>query len=208
METSPDRADRALRGPFLKIILIFFIRRGLSPEPVVCWGYDTLPASLRCTLGAFSFCSYREAGRLVCTGYSLADRRIVPDMNSPMYPPVSEAVDNHLSDMVKNLDASVQKGFEKVDRRISEMVTQGEFRATVERLDAAQDAARSHTEAKILAVEGVFTQKAHELEGGLSEAEKRRSEDQGRFRWVLTVAVSVVGIVLTGVNFVMNTLLK
>lgn len=59
-------------------------------------------------------------------------------MNAP-YPPASEAVDQHLASSIDALRSTTESGFSRVDSSIKELVTRGEFSATVQRLDARDD---------------------------------------------------------------------
>lgn len=52
------------------------------------------------------------------------------------YPPASEAMDAALGKSIEALRGEVVRGFDRVEDHISDMVTKGQFDATIARLDA------------------------------------------------------------------------
>lgn len=124
-------------------------------------------------------------------------------MNAP-YPPAAEAVDNHLSSSIDALRSTTENGFSRVDSTLKELVTKGEFNATVQRLDAKDD----HLEARISNVSDQLTQRIDSGISGLtanvnSQFKELRTEDDKRTaktRWILGTAVVVAGLVWQVIN--------
>lgn len=118
-------------------------------------------------------------------------------MNSP-YPSASEAVDNHLSASIDALRSTTESGFSRVDSTMKELVTRGEFNATVQRLDAKDE----HLEGRMTMA---HEQLAQRIDTGLdslgtnvkAQFAERRAEDDKRSRknqWVLGTVFVVAGL--------------
>lgn len=118
-------------------------------------------------------------------------------MNAP-YPQASEAVDNHLSASIEALRATTESGFSRVDSTMKELVTRGEFNATVQRLDAKDE----HLEARITTSNDQLSQR---IDSGLSSVissmegkfKDQKSEEEKRTtktRWLLGTLVVVAGL--------------
>lgn len=118
-------------------------------------------------------------------------------MNAP-YPPASEAVDQHLSSSIDALRATTESGFTRVDSSIRELVTRGEFSATIQRLDARDD----QIDTRVTTVNEHLTQK---MDSGLSSVKSDmatqftalRTEDDKRTtktRWLLGTIVVAAGL--------------
>jgi di/tripeptidase len=118
-------------------------------------------------------------------------------MNAP-YPPASEAVDQHLSSSIDALRTTTEAGFSRVDSSIRELVTRGEFSATIQRLDARDD----QIDTRVTTVSEHLTQK---MDSGLSSVKSDmatqftalRTEDDKRTtktRWLLGTIVVAAGL--------------
>lgn len=119
-------------------------------------------------------------------------------MNAP-YPQASEAVDAHLSAAIESLRASQELGFTRVENRINEMVTKGEFNATIQRLDAKDD----HLEAKM---DSGFKDMKLEVSQGFNNVKDADRERNTKNRWFWGLLVSFAG-VMSGTIFGIITLL-
>lgn len=119
-------------------------------------------------------------------------------MNAP-YPPAAEAVDNHLSSSIDALRSTTEGGFSRVDSTLKELVTRGEFNATIQRLDAKDE----HLESRVSSVSDQLTQR---IDSGLttlttnvnSQFQEMRTEDDKRTsktRWLLGTLVVFGGLI-------------
>ena len=120
------------------------------------------------------------------------------EVNAP-YPQASEAVDAHLSAAIESLRSSQELGFTRVENRINEMVTKGEFNATIQRLDAKDD----HLEAKM---ESGFKDMKLEVSQGFNNVKDADRERNTKNRWFWGLMVSFAG-VMSGTIFGIITLL-
>ena len=110
------------------------------------------------------------------------------------YPPASEAMDAALGKSIDALRADVNRGFDRVEGHIQDMVTKGQFDATVQRLDArdaVQDSRMDHLDSKI--DQSIAALK----EDGKAATAKTRQY----ITWGLTVASLVSGTVVSVVSF-------
>lgn len=112
---------------------------------------------------------------------------------TPPYTQASEAVDNALFAAVEGLRASQEAGFNRLETRINEMVTKGEFNATIQRLDAKDD----HLDTKM--AEG-FKDVRLEVADGFTRVREADQERNTKNRWFWGMLVSFAGI-LSGVVF-------
>ena len=128
------------------------------------------------------------------------------------YPPGSEAVDNQLTSQIEGLRGSMEKGFDRIERRLEEAVTRSTFEAQVTRLDQAD----KHLEDKL---DGAFNVLKSEMESGFADIESRDEKRDAqaaardaardskfgrRITWLLTC----VALGFTGVQFALNLLVK
>lgn len=115
-------------------------------------------------------------------------------MNVP--PSFGESMDNYLSQSIEGLRGSMEKGFDRVERRIETMVSREVLTAEVARLDQRDN----HLESTMLAG---FKEVESKMEAGFSELRARDAErDQAaaerdekrdrvfarRMTWTLTIA--------------------
>ena len=120
---------------------------------------------------------------------------------TPPYPQASEAVDNALFAAVEGLRNSQDAGFSRLETRINEMVTKGEFNATIQRLDAKDD----HLDTKM---DAGFKDVRLEVAEGFGRVRDADKERNTKNRWFWTMLVSFAG-VLSGVIFgVITTLTR
>lgn len=120
---------------------------------------------------------------------------------TPPYPQASEAVDNALFAAVEGLRNSQDAGFSRLETRISEMVTKGEFNATIQRLDAKD----SHLDTKM---DAGFKDVRLEVAEGFGRVRDADKERNTKNRWFWTLLVSFAG-VLSGIIFgVITTIMQ
>jgi hypothetical protein len=87
-----------------------------------------------------------------------------------------------LAGIVADLKRDMKDGFDGVRSDVKEMVTKGEFKAEVGRLDANHsNLKQSHTDHVAL-------------------TEKARAEDKAANRWTLGFAVTIVGVAVAVIN--------
>lgn len=120
-------------------------------------------------------------------------------MTPPPYPQASEAVDNAILQMMGDLRGAMTEGLGRVERRIEEMVTKGEFSATIARLDAKDD----HLDTKM---DSGFKDMELKFAEGFSAVKDADKERNTKNRWFWGLMVSFAG-VLSGVIFGTITLL-
>ena len=109
-------------------------------------------------------------------------------MNAP-YPLASEAVDTHLASSIDALRSTTEGGFSRIDGSIRELVTKGEFKATIERLDAKDDQVDARVTAEAaalhqkvdLGLENVRTDITSRFTQMKADDDKRTSKT----RWIL-----------------------
>ena len=109
------------------------------------------------------------------------------------YPHASEAVDNALLSAIEGLRASMDMGFTRVEGQIKDMVTKGEFNATIQRLDSKDD----HLDAKM---DTGFKDMELKVASGFREVKDADKERNTKNRWFWTLLVSFAG-VLSGCIF-------
>jgi len=102
-----------------------------------------------------------------------------------------------LSKAIESLDRKVSEGFGRVERRMDDMVTRGQFDATVERLDA-KDAALEER------IDNGFHQIRSELTSGFENLDQREKEATKRTRWVLGWSVTVGSVLVAAVLGTLN----
>lgn len=118
-------------------------------------------------------------------------------MNAP-YPPASEAVDQHLASSIDALRSTTESGFLRVDNTLKELVTRGEFSATVQRLDARDEQLDSR-------VTSMGEQLTSKIDSGINSVKsdisvrftELRAEDDKRTtrtRWILGTAFVGAGL--------------
>lgn len=125
------------------------------------------------------------------------------DVNAP-YPPAAEAVDQALARAIDTLrettthsisalQATLTEGLSRVERRMDDLVTKGEFAATVSRLDAKDD----QLDTKI---ETGFQSIRREVSEGFQDVKDDDRERNTKNRWFWGVMVAFAGVV-SGVVF-------
>jgi hypothetical protein len=112
---------------------------------------------------------------------------------TPPYPQASEAVDNALFSAIEGLRASMDMGFTRVEGQIKDMVTKGEFNATIQRLDSKDD----QLDAKM---DTGFKDMELKVASGFQEVKDADKERNTKNRWFWTLLVSFAG-VLSGCIF-------
>lgn len=120
------------------------------------------------------------------------------ELNAPYSTPAAEAVDNHLSSSIDALRSTTEAGFSRVDSTMKELVTRGEFNATVQRLDAKDE----HLESRMTMVNDQLSRRIDTGLEGLttnvnSQFTEMRSEEDKRTtktRWLLGTLVVAAGL--------------
>ena len=102
------------------------------------------------------------------------------------YPPASEAMDAALGRSIDALRGEVTRGFDRVENHISDMVTKGQFDATVARLDAQDKNLDDKLDRSIDTLRDELT----------SSASKTRQV----VTWGLSIATIVSGVVFGVIN--------
>lgn len=69
------------------------------------------------------------------------------------YSPASEAVDNHLSDAIKDLKGSTVRGLDRVERRMDDLASKDAVEAQIARLDTRVDHAEKIFESGLKSVQ-------------------------------------------------------
>lgn len=121
-------------------------------------------------------------------------------MTPPPYPQASEAVDNALFSAIEGLRASQEAGFNRVGDQIKDLVTKGEFNATIQRLDMKDE----HLDSKM---DTGFKDMELKVAEGFSAVKDADKERNTKNRWFWGLMVSFAG-VLSGVIFGTITLLS
>lgn len=125
------------------------------------------------------------------------------------YPTAAEAVDSHLSSSIDSLRSSMETGFDRLERRMDNLVLKDTFQAEVLRLDQAD----KHLEEKL---DGAFALLKTEMESGFADieardakrdkqAEKRDEERDRKFARRMTWTISVVGLAFAVFQYVSAT---
>lgn len=124
------------------------------------------------------------------------------------YPPAAEVVDAHLSQSLEGMRASMEKGFDRVERRIDEMATKEAVNAHIKRLDERDNSIENK-------VDNGFREVRDEMKAGFTSIEKRDIErdraalakDEIRDKNVkqrVTWLIAGAGIVLTAVQLIIR----
>lgn len=117
------------------------------------------------------------------------------------YPAASEAVDGHLSSAIDGLRGDMRTSFDRVERRLDNMVTQDAFKSEVTRLDQAD----KHLDDKMK--EG-FSALKTQVEDGFKSVEardvQRDKTGKQRITWLLVLAGLISGVVFGVLNLLIN----
>lgn len=128
-------------------------------------------------------------------------------------------MDQDIRDALADIKSSVRDGFSDTNRRIDDLVTKGEFRATIERIDIQHEALRrdfdNHVESvparDQLAVErDQAISRAAEARDDAIRAEFRSDLDGFRTttRWAVGLAATGVGLVSGAASLLFNILTR
>ena len=127
-------------------------------------------------------------------------------MTSDAYPGVAKAVDEHIGDRITDLVRDVRAGFERQERandrieaKFDKMVTQSEFKATVQRLDGQDKTIEEKVDRGLedirkemhAGLERVSSQVTEGFEAA-AESDKART---AKTRWLIGAAVAALGVV-------------
>lgn len=131
-------------------------------------------------------------------------------MNTPPSP--GENMDNYLSQSIEGLRGSMEKGFDRVERRIETMVSREVLTAEVSRLDQRDNHLESTMEAGFKEVES-------KMEAGFSElrtrdterdkaAEARDAKRDATFARRMTWTLSIIGVIWAITQFFLAPILQ
>lgn len=123
-------------------------------------------------------------------------------MNSP-YPPVSEAVDSHLSKAIDTLQRSTEQGIGRIESRIGEMATKDAVEAHVARLDQRDDHLELRMDAGFASVKSEMTVGFNNIaardekrdQAAKDRDEKRDQTFAKRMTWTISIMAIVWGVV-------------
>lgn len=131
-------------------------------------------------------------------------------MNTP--PSSGESMDNYLSQSIEGLRGSMEKGFDRVERRIETMVSREVLTAEVSRLDQRDDHLESTMEAGFKEVESKMDAGFSELRTRDTErdkaAEARDAKRDATFARRMTWTLTIVGVIWAVTQFFLAPLLQ
>lgn len=106
-------------------------------------------------------------------------------------------MDQDIRDSLQDIKTSVRDGFAATNRRIDDLVTIGEFRATVERIDAQHGTLRRDFDNHEALTPGIVS--ASEARDEAIRTEFRQELDSFRTttRWAVGIAATAVGLITT-----------
>ena len=107
-------------------------------------------------------------------------------------------MDQDIRDALADIKGSVSDGFRDTNARIDKLVTQGEFKATVERLDAQHSTLRRDHDT--LSASAVKEHAGIRAEWGAEIGEFRSST-----RWAVGIAVTIAGLVFGIISWAIQT---
>ena len=112
-----------------------------------------------------------------------------------------DSMDNHLSGSIEGLRNSMEKGFDRVERRIDTMVSKDVLTAEVERLNQRDDHLESKMEAGFAEVKASMAEGFSEIAArdvGRDVAAKERDDKRdSKFARRMTWTLTVVGLAFT-----------
>ena len=128
--------------------------------------------------------------------------------NMNPYPPAAEAVDSHLSSSIDSLRSSMETGFDRLERRMDNLVLKDTFSSEISRLDAAD----KHLEQKL---DGAFNVLKSEMTEGFAtieardtrrdkEAAQRDAARDAKFARRMTWTLTSVGLGFTAFQLIMT----
>lgn len=124
-------------------------------------------------------------------------------------------MDADIRDALQDIKTSVREGFNTTNRRIDDLVTMGEFRATVERIDVQHGTLRKEFDYHVETVPA-RDQLAVERDNAIAVAAEARDEalrsefhrDLEGFRtttrWAVGIAATAVGLICTAASLAFN----
>lgn len=131
-------------------------------------------------------------------------------MNTP--PSSGENMDNYLSQSIEGLRGSMEKGFDRVERRIETMVSREVLTAEVSRLDQRDNHLESTMEAGFKEVESKMEAGFSELRARDTErdkaAEARDAKRDATFARRMTWTLSIIGVLWAITQFFLDPLLQ
>lgn len=124
-------------------------------------------------------------------------------------------MEQDIRDALSDIKVSVREGFASTNRRIDDLVTQGEFRATIERVDIQHMTLRKEFDTH---VENVPTRDriAAERDVAIANAAEARDESirtefrselegfRTTTRWAVGIAATAVGLICTAASLAFN----
>ena len=131
-----------------------------------------------------------------------------------MTPPSTQAdsMDNYLSGSIEGLRNSMEKGFDRVERRVDTMVSKDVLTAEVERLNQRDDHLESKMEAGFAEVKASMAEGFSEIASRDVErdaaAKDRDDKRDAKFARRMTWTLTVVGIAFTAFQIFVAPLLQ
>lgn len=124
----------------------------------------------------------------------------------------TDAMDNYLSQSIEGLRGSMEKGFDRVERRIETMVSREVLTAEVSRLDQRDDHIESTMEAGFKEVESKMEAGFSDLRARDDErdaaAEARDAKRDATFARRMTWTIPIIGIIWAITQFFVAPLLS
>lgn len=103
-------------------------------------------------------------------------------------------MDEDIRAVLSDLKSDVRSGFDKVDQTFKEMVTKGEFNATIARLDAEAASLRRDFEAHDKAAPGHRAEAARKADEIRTEVRTDLEGFRVTTRWAIGIAAGLAGI--------------
>ena len=103
-----------------------------------------------------------------------------------------------IREALSEIRADVRTGFDKVNKRIDSLISRGEFKATVQRIDAQHETLRRDHD-------NLDRTAKHEHAGIRDEMHKGLDSFSTQARWAVGIAVSIVSVVFGIITWVANT---
>lgn len=128
------------------------------------------------------------------------------------YPATAEAVDNHLSNAIKGLEKTTEKGFDRVERRLESTASKDAVEAQITRLDLRIDHSNENTAERLKSLDLKMDSGFQAIEERDAKrdaaAEKRDDERDKKFSRRMTWTLTVVGLSFTAFQLFIAPLIE
>ena len=115
-------------------------------------------------------------------------------------------MEQDIRDALTDLKTQVRDGFAQTNQRIADLVTIGEFRATVERVDAQHATLRRDFEVHKAETPSIVQASESRDEAIRQEFRSELEGFRATTRWAVGIAATAVGLVCTIASVIINTL--